>query len=154
VKAHYPQLDAALGGRDPNALFPDLRFVYITRDDRIAQAVSYSKALQTNLWAADHPARNGDAVFSADQIRNLLTTIGDHENAWERFFDRHDVKPLRASYETLVERLEPTVRTVMDFIGIEVPRGFSLAAPTLQKQADEVSEEWVRRFRLLDQAGG
>jgi trehalose 2-sulfotransferase len=154
MKAHYPQLAAALGDRDPNALLPELRFVYITREDRIAQAVSYSKALQTNLWAVDHPPQNGDPVFRAKEIRNLLATIGKHEDAWERFFERHDVKPLRVSYETLVERLEPTVRTVMDYIGVDVPDGFRLAAPTLQKQADGVSEEWARRFRLLEQAGG
>src|SRR5262249_16852729 len=33
-------------------LFPHLRFIYIERKDRLAQAVSYAKALQARQWAS------------------------------------------------------------------------------------------------------
>ena len=152
LKVHYPQLEKALGGRNPGDVFPNIHFVYINREDRVHQAVSYARALQTGRWASDHRVQNGNPVFRPDQIRRLLAQISEHEDCWERFFQRQRVRPLRVSYEDLVESPAVTVEAVMRSIGVDLPDGFVLRAPTLEKQADDLSEEWVRRFHSLGQA--
>jgi LPS sulfotransferase NodH len=146
-KAHYPQVEEAFGDRDPSRTFPNLRFVYITRRDRLRQAISWARALQTGLWAADHPPRDREPVFKREQIGRLLEQIAQHEEAWESFFARQSARPLRVTYEQLEEAPQGTVRAVMGFLEIEYPDDVALSAPTLSKQADELSEEWVRRYR-------
>ena len=45
----------------------------------------------------------------------------------------------------LAERPEPVARGVLDHLGIDAPDPLDIGAPRLAAQADELSEEWVRR---------
>jgi LPS sulfotransferase NodH len=49
-------------------------------------------------------------------------------------------------YEELVEDYRGTVRGLLDGIGIPVPENFAVAEPKMRRQADELSEEWVRLY--------
>ena len=40
--------------------FPDLRYVFLTRRDKVRQAVSYYRAIETNIWWS-FPGRSRDA---------------------------------------------------------------------------------------------
>ena len=42
---------------------------------------------------------------------------------------------------------------VLNFLNIPVPNDLELRAPRLQKQSDDLSEEWVERYRDLKQSG-
>jgi LPS sulfotransferase NodH len=41
-------------------------------------------------------------------------------------------------------------------LGIPLPKGFAIAQPKMRRQADELSEEWVRLYneRKVAEAGG
>ena len=152
-KAHYHQLANAFREADMSAHFPDLRYIYITRDDRIRQAVSYAKAVQTGQWASEHAVTQGrEPVFKKDQIDRLLDRVRGQEERWEGLFERRGIRPLRLVYEELVESPDRTVLRVLEFIGVEPPQPFLLRRPTLSKQADQESEEWVRRY--VESRGG
>jgi len=146
VKALYPQLHDAFQGRDIHAVFPGLRFVYVTRADHLRQAVSFARAMQTDKWADHHPARTTDIAFDADQVKELLDWIEREERLWEGFFDHERSAPLRLIYEEFTSSLDTSVARVLDFLGIEAPMDLRLE-PTLTKQADDVSERWVRRYQ-------
>jgi LPS sulfotransferase NodH len=146
VKALYPQLQDAFHGRNLHEVFPSLRFVYVTRADHLRQAVSFARAIQTDKWADHHPARTTDIAFDADQIQELLDWIEREERLWEEFFEREPIAPLRLVYEQFAGSLDAAVAGVLDFLGIEAPSDLRLE-PTLTKQADDVSELWVRRYR-------
>jgi LPS sulfotransferase NodH len=145
LKLLFGQL-AELGGRNLGDVLPDPRFVYITRRDQVRQAVSFARATQTEQWASDHPAPAAPPVYHRDQIQAMLEWIRRDEELWERYFRHHSISPLRIVYEDFVESVEQTVLGAMDFIGIERPPGFRLMPPTIERQADELSEEWVQRF--------
>ena len=49
-------------------------------------------------------------------------------------------------YEDLVEDYEGTVLRLLEGIGIPVPENFVVAQPKMKRQADELSEEWVRLY--------
>jgi trehalose 2-sulfotransferase len=149
VKAHFHQLRDVLGRRDLDAVFPDLHLLYITRRDHVRQAVSWTRAAQTGQWASDHPVRRGEPRFDADEIAELIRRIEREERQWEDFFSTRGAAPLRIEYERLVPSLDETVREVLRFLGVDVPHGFEPPAPTIARQADGLSEEWVRRFRAL-----
>jgi LPS sulfotransferase NodH len=39
-----------------------------------------------------------------------------------------------------------TVLWLLDGIGIPVPENFAVSEPKMRRQADELSEEWVRQY--------
>jgi LPS sulfotransferase NodH len=147
LKAHFHQLRDELGGRDLDADFPGLRLVYIRRRDHVRQAVSWARAIQTGQWASDHPVRHAEPSFDGAEIARLMAQIEREEQHWERFFAARGEQPLRIDYEEMVQALAPAVREVLGLIGVAVPHDFEPPPPSIAKQADELSEEWVRRFR-------
>ena len=145
LKLLFGQL-GELGGRELRAVLPDPRFVYITRRDQVRQAVSFARATQTEQWASDHPEPDVKPVYHRDQIQRMLEWIKRDEGSWELYFAHHSISPLPIVYEDFVESVEQTVLRVMDHIGIDRPGGFQLKPPTIERQADELSDEWVERF--------
>lgn len=126
--------------------FPGLRYVQITREDKVRQAVSLWKAVQTQAWRAkedDAPAV--EPVFSFRAINYLVRKLTAHDASWDAYFLGLGVEPLKITYEQLAEAPEAIVRGVLDHLGIDVPPDFAVDAPPLQVQADERSEEWVRQ---------
>jgi LPS sulfotransferase NodH len=60
--------------------------------------------------------------------------------------------PFTIVYEDFIQEYEKTVRTVLEFleldtIGVEIP------PPQLAQTADNITEEWVQRFRQERQEG-
>ena len=147
LKAHFHQLRDVLGKRDLDAEFPGLRLVYIQRHDHVRQAVSWARAIQTGQWASDHPVRRGEPHFDAAEIRTLIDRIEREEAGWDEFFAQRGERPLRFDYAELAAAPGAAVRQVLEFIGVEVAADFEPPQPTIARQADELSEDWVRRFR-------
>ena len=144
-KVHYEQFSDVLAGSDIDSMFGDLRLVHIGRRDRVRQAVSFARAIQTNQWASDHPAR-GAPAFDRDLIASCQKRIERVARGWERFFAERSASPLRIVYEDFAARPQETVEDVLRHLGVEFPAGLDLRPPTLDKQADSLSEQWVRRY--------
>ena len=72
----------------------------------------------------------------------LLTA---HDASWDAYFLGLGYEPLKITYEELAESTDGVIRRVLEHLGIPEPDDFEVRAPTLKVQADEVSEEWVRR---------
>jgi LPS sulfotransferase NodH len=130
-----------------NTVFPDLRYVQITRTDKVRQAVSLWKAVQTQAWRRD-PGGAPEAArpeFSFRAINYLVRLLTAHDASWDAYFLGLGIQPLKISYEELAEQPEPIVRRVLDHLEIDAPEMLDLGAPRLEVQADELSEDWVRR---------
>jgi LPS sulfotransferase NodH len=146
-KAHFFQLAEAFPDGGLEAAFPALRHVYISRRDRLRQAISWARAIQTDQWGLDHePAEPPPVVFRRAEIDRLLGRIEDRERAWEAFFEHAGAEPLRLTYEELVAAPETTAVTVLRHIGVEPPEHLLIGPPTLRRQADEVTEQWVAHY--------
>ena len=124
--------------------FPNLRYVQVTRRDKVRQAVSLWKAVQTQAWRAEsRPAV--EPAFSFRAINYLVRLLTAHDASWDAYFLGLGEAPLKVTYEELAEHQEPVVRRVFTHLGIDPPAGFTVTAPPLKVQADALSEEWVRR---------
>ncbi len=133
----------------PWSVLPNLRrLVWIRRADTTRQAVSLWKALQTQQWRQDSDEDVGGQGlrFSFPAVRHLKLRIDEHNDAWQGFFDGCGVEPLKVVYEELAEDYEATVMRLLDGIGIPIPQNFSVEKPKMKRQADELSEEWVRLY--------
>ena len=76
--------------------------IYLTRDDRAAQAVSWARAEQTHFWQeGDHALAGVTPRFDFDQILEFAETIEAHNASWGQWFVKFDVEPHVVQYEQL-----------------------------------------------------
>lgn len=120
------------------------KWILITRRDHVAQAVSWARARQTGRWAS-WQKESLPPVWSRRRIRAALAEVEALERAWERHFRDRRIIPLRVEYEQLIEDFPGTVARVLRYLDVPVPA--ELPRPALRRQADEVSAEWIRRYR-------
>jgi LPS sulfotransferase NodH len=126
--------------------FPNLRYVRITREDKVRQAVSLWKAVQTQAWRKDQPgAPKAQPEFSFRAINFLVRQLTAHDASWDAYFLGLGHEPLTVTYEELAAHTVPTVRRVLEHIGVDVPDPLDIGGPRLEVQADELSEEWVAK---------
>lgn len=129
--------------------FPGLRYIRITRENKVRQAVSLWKAVQTQAWKrepGEAAAQAVQPVFSFRAINYLVRLLTAHDASWDAYFLGLGHEPLKITYEELAESTDAVIERVLDHLGIPLPAGAAHGAPRLSVQADETSEEWVRRF--------
>lgn len=134
-------------------------FIHLSREDKLAQAVSLVKAEQTGLW---HIAPDGselerlapprDPEYDFERIGRQLAELESYDTAWNSWFSAQGIVPLRVGYETLSADPAATLVRICKTLGIEPP-DVGTVKPGVAKLADETSREWMRRYRAdLDAA--
>ena len=127
--------------------FPRLRFVHILRRHKLRQALSTARALQTGLWKVQEgKTASREPQFDAQLIEQSLREAERQENIWYTFFQRIGVTPFRVEYEELCRDYGGTIRGVLDFLKISLPRDARIGPPVTIRQADEISRIWEKRF--------
>lgn len=130
-------------------VFPNLHYVWITRRDKVRQAISFWKAIETNVWSwssDESPVPAKEPAFNYEAIQSLEQEIMAHEAAWRQYFELCRVEPLVVVYEELVPAVEETARQVLQFLGINVPPGLVFAERKLKRQADAITEAWIKAY--------
>ncbi|HTW95832.1 MAG TPA: DUF6065 family protein [Tepidisphaeraceae bacterium] len=130
-------------------IFGPIRFVEIRRKDQLRQAISYARAIQSDIWWKIDGIElqpKSPLKFDRHLIDAQLAEIRAHEAAWDHFFQQSQIEPLTVLYEDLVADYAATVHRVLEYLQLAIPPDFSLPAPRLQKQADEETEVWIREY--------
>jgi LPS sulfotransferase NodH len=141
-------------------MFPDLHYVFLTRKDKIRQAVSYDRAIRSGVWWSipTHADGNGETAatapalvppFDFERIDEWVTRLTEFDSKWRRHFKWMGVEPFEVAYEDLAANYESTVRNILGYLDLPVSAGLEVAPPRLEKQADDITEEWVRRYQEL-----
>lgn len=132
-------------------LFANLNYIWIMRRDKIRQAVSLWKGLQTCIWwqrvGEPIPVLEKEPEYNFDAIDYLVQEIVFHEAAWQTYFTQYDITPFTVIYEDLALHYESTALRIMDWLNISYPENLVFGERRLLKQADIVSEDWVQRYR-------
>jgi len=144
-QAHWGQFEFASKAGLLRSL-PGLRFIHIERRDRLAQAVSLARALQTGQWTSRSPARR-PPVYDAAQIRACLRGIERLDMQWRTFFARNGIQPIRVTYECLAADPDAVVDAVLAAFGLASDPARRVPVPELRRQSDAVNAEWIERFR-------
>jgi trehalose 2-sulfotransferase len=139
------RLGATPGGAAVEALsarFGPLSWVQVTRADKVAQAVSLWRAIQTRAWSAADPPE-AHPVYDARGIRHLRDQLLEQDAAWSAWFAAKGIRPHVVEYERFAADHTATLRGVLAHLGLEVER---IPDPPTHRQGDERSDRWVARF--------
>ena len=132
-------------------VFPRLRVLHLTRRDRVRQAVSWARAAQDGVWLvmddAEAAAARPAATYQHELIANLQRLIEEGEQQWLDLYAELGVVPHVICYEDLVDEdtFEATVRGALRHLGVDADVS-EIPKKRVRKQADEVNEEWARRY--------
>ena len=151
------------------AAFPNVRFVRIVRANKLRQAISLWKALQTDAWRKDggarwepssngrrragggrvfHPEPEPGPSFHLGAIEHLIRQLAADDARWDALFEVLGVKPLTIVYERFVDRYEFTTKLLLNDLAIRIPPQLSLER-RMERQTDRTNRAWARRYGEL-----
>jgi len=135
-------------------VFGKPKYIYITRRDKVKQAVSWLIALQRDSWADPAHANGGSRRLSfkarlkydSDKIRSLVQLLEIADSHWKRFFLQHSIKPLEIVYEEMTRSYEQTVLRALEHIELDSARATPIGAPSTRAQSDSINTLWVQKY--------
>ncbi len=127
----------------------DWRFVFLTRADFVAQAVSELIARRTGVFRHGATPRRAIARSDYDAVRlkRLIDAAMTVNAAWEGAFEALGVTPLRLAYEDLAADPAGVVARVATYLGLAPIGVASGPAAGLRRQAGPLNAAWIARFR-------
>ena len=133
------------------------RHIFMTRRNKMRLAISWWKAIQSQEWHRAHGMHPKD-VDIADRydpkaIEHLVTESVMREAAMQDFFSESGIVPFTVVYEDFVSAYERTVVDIGTWLGLD-PAPIAIAPPAFERLSDELSEDWLERFRRDKQKEG
>ncbi|MEO8363200.1 MAG: Stf0 family sulfotransferase [Ilumatobacteraceae bacterium] len=119
-----------------------IKWVRISRQDEIRQAISFVRAAQSSSWNSNMEVKR-EPVYDGPAIVEALRRISAENESWQMYFEQHNIRPLHISYEQLTSEMDSTVRLVMEYIGVKLDE---VPAPQTKRQSDSSTSEWATRF--------
>lgn len=150
-------------------VFPDLTFVRVVRANKVRQAVSLWKAVQTATWREDQVSAELGSIeedggsqpyrsfieehrpqlrFHYRAIDHLLDQLLREEAAWDAFFEHAGIEPILVLYENFAADYETSTLHLLERLGISCPDGFEFE-PRMKRQSDRINDDWTRRYSEL-----
>ena len=130
------------------SIFPKLKYIYLTRRNKIRQAISWAKLNVLRKWEI-REKQNKEPLFEIDnsEIYRLFNTISSYESYFETFFYIHDISVCRVYYEEFLseESQQLAIQRILKFLGIHFTAPLQLSTP-LYKMAGEHSEKIYEDF--------
>ena len=145
LKVFPPQLEAVTPTCPWTELLPNLRFIWLQRQDLLGQAISAARASQTGQFRSSVPA-SGVTRYDGDLIRHLLATAIREQARWAFFFARTGIAPLPLHYEEVVSDPQGSVDRIASLIGWREPAPIRPEPIEFRVQRDAVTEDWRARF--------
>jgi LPS sulfotransferase NodH len=134
--------------------FGSILYMHLSRESKLAQAVSLVKAEQTGLW---HIAPDGTEIerlappkeprYDFERIKHEVTELATHDAAWNAWFEEQGITPLRVGYERLSSNPAATLVSICEALGVQAPNAEDVI-PGVAKLSDETSLDWIRRYNL------
>jgi LPS sulfotransferase NodH len=149
-------------------VFPDLTFVRVVRANKVRQAVSLWKAVQTATWREDQAGAKASSLeddgsppyrsfveehrpqlrFHYRAIEHLLQQILVEESRWDAFFEHSGIKPMLVLYENFAADYETSTLRLLERLGLSPPEDFDFE-PRMKRQSDRINDDWVKRYSEL-----
>jgi len=147
LKMHFNQFKTQFNVSDLNDVFRNLKFIFITRSDKVAQAISLEIAVQTNKWSSEFNREN-KAEFNYNNIKKKIYDIKKQESDWLNYFKKFNIQPLIVNYEDLEESYEDSIARVLEFLDLKYHK--KIPPMQIKKQRGFKNYFWKKRYRFFN----
>ena len=126
AKLQWGQYAQQLDNPEGHDLLDGSHFIYLYREDLLAQAISVHGAMETGMWGLDGRATSivpeTPRFFDQQLIQDRLQRLAENETNWRLFFARAGITPLIISpYEQLVADMPATMRRIIAAFALSLP---------------------------------
>ena len=128
-----------------NAIFPDLHYIFLIRRNKVRQAVSWWKAIQTGVWSSEQQSQRQEPEYKFEAIDHLVQEIVLREAGWQEYFMEAGITPLSLTYEEVVVEPEQATGAVLGFLGLSVPSEITSVDGRYKKMAGRSSSQPGKR---------
>jgi LPS sulfotransferase NodH len=132
-----------------DAVFGRLDYIFLSRKDKIKQAVSLHKAHQNFVWKVTLDEAFPDESplrYDFGEIDRIHGNLIEQESTWESYFEHRDATVHRLFYEDLIDNYSETIQGVLDFLDIDYSFKSKLTESRLRQQANDISVEWAQKY--------
>jgi trehalose 2-sulfotransferase len=133
--------------------FPNLKYLWLTRRDKVRQAISYLLARTTGDWWITDGGQSrksedtiGESGFDLEAIARLEQRLAHNDVAWQSYFENHNISPLIVYYEDLAADYAGAVVTILKWLGVPDANAVAVRSPRLKRQSTARNEDWLRRY--------
>lgn len=126
--------------------FSRFRFVFLQRRDKLSQAISIRKALNTGRLTSAHPASIPPVDYDYNDIRLRIARTVQAERDWQAFFRTNGIAPVHCLYEDLAAAPQVIVDRIAGAIGLPSGAPIDPGKLRLKVQRDATSRAWQDRF--------
>lgn len=174
IKLHYYQFAelpqsvegiASLCGLTPaqllSTLFPNARFIWLTRRDKVRQAISLELAFQTDRWwsvEGTHQHRDQQDApsphFDPHAIAHKEARLLENDASWRAYFEENCISPFTIYYEDLIANYPKTIAAILKWLGVYDADTITVPETRLKRQSNALNEEWVTRYLAAKSAAG
>jgi len=134
------------------ALSP-VTFIHINRRNKLAQAVSMAKALQTDFWTSRIESERPPVQYDRELIAKCLEEVELQELKWPQWFEAHGITPFQVLYEDLIADTPKVVRSIVELLGVQDDEPDEVHVPPTKRQGDGTNRDWIERFKREAQSG-
>ncbi|HKK16862.1 MAG TPA: Stf0 family sulfotransferase [Gammaproteobacteria bacterium] len=127
-------------------LFPNLQFIYLEREDLLAQAVSYAKAMQTSQWT-NLDLSQGEPRYDYNLLLTCIRRIEQAKKFWDGYFKNNRIEPVRLTYEKLTNDTGTVIDNILDHFNVVPDKSFTIELPEIRKQTDKTNAEWKKQLQ-------
>ena len=144
LKLHWHHLQEL--PTDLEAVVGPIRWIRITRPDRLDQAISWVRATQSGRWASSQRGWGTPELYSRRAIDARLADIDAAERGWDQALAGQSV--LSLTYDQVATDLAGSCQAVLQHLG--EPTHGAMPEPALARQADGRSASWKARYQAGD----
>jgi LPS sulfotransferase NodH len=131
------------------------KYIYLTRKDLNAQAVSLYRAtattvFHTNIEHSEEALKKLNTLqYDYTQIKNWYLHIVEQEKGWKKFFQNNNISPLTIYYEDIDDDISKVLKRIAKYLGISVNNKVLLENNSIfEKVSDNRNVDWAQQFAI------
>lgn len=128
------------------SFFSKIKYIWLTRENKVQQAISWAKAIESNLWYTSNREREVGPILEMHTIDSRYKELIRLDRQWHIFFLLNNIKPLQITYENFIETPDSSLRQIADFLEIALPEIKKITFPSI-KLADQSSLLLEKEYR-------
>jgi trehalose 2-sulfotransferase len=139
-------------GTDPGlefmrTTFPDAQFVWLRREDKVRQGISWWRAAVTDQWGLRPGQQAEQPPPDVEQIVQLVRLAEECEDGWRQWFTATGIQPCEVLYEDLARDRLAVANAVLEFLCLPRLDAADLPPVRYRQQADGLTDLYVDLVR-------
>lgn len=133
------------------------KYIYLIREDKVAQAVSIAIAQKTKIWHISNQEQqteyeqkikelNPDDI-EVEEIKKQYDFLLQQEKYLVEFFQKNQIEPLVVKYEELVKNPYQYINDILRYLEIDNPQIDLNIQTNLKKTKSSLSTQMIQRFQ-------